>query len=132
MKTRTEKLRYKGNVKNFDRRSIPGMLLGAAALNTARNFLKFFALGALALWLFAKPFKKLTDAAYAEPLKAIGWGFVLVAIGFMAVILFPLVFVMVGILLGFISLGSLLFFWFGIQAQFFCWRSCCSSSQCSR
>ena len=103
-----------GNVKDFDRRSIPGALFGAAALGAARNFLKLFALGALALWLLAKPFKKLTDAAYADPLKSIGWGFVLIAIGCLAVFIVPLVFVLVGILLGFLSLGSLLYFWFGI------------------
>lgn len=105
---------YKGNVKEFDRRSIPGALFGAAALNVVRNFIKLFALGALALWLLAKPFKKLADSAYADPLKSIGWGFVLVAIGFMAIFVVPLIFVLVGILLGFLSLGSLVYFWFGI------------------
>ena len=108
------KFESKKQVKEFDRRSIPGVFLGAAALNVARNFLKFFALGALALWLLAAPFKKLADAAYADPLKAIGWGFVLIAIGFLAVFIVPLIFVLVGILLGFLSLGGLLFFWFGI------------------
>ena len=105
---------FNGNVKDFERRSIPGALFGAAALGIVRNFIKLFALGALALWLIAKPFKKMADAAYAEPLKAIGWGFVLIAIGFLAVFIVPLVFVLVGILLGFLSLGSLLYFWFGI------------------
>jgi len=104
----------KRNIKDFDRRSIPGALFGAAALGVMRNFIKLFALGALALWLIVKPFKKLADAAYAEPLKAIGWGFVLIAIGSLAVFIIPLVFVMIGILLGFLSLGSLLYFWFGI------------------
>ena len=108
------KYEYKGDVKDFDRRSIPGAFLGAAALNVARNFLKLFALGALALWLLTKPFKKLADAAYADPLKAIGRGFVLVAVGFLAVFIVPLVFVLVGILLGLLSLGSLLYIWFGI------------------
>jgi hypothetical protein len=105
---------YKGNLKDFDRRSVPGALFGAAALGIVRNFLKLFALGAIALWLFANPFKKLTDAAYAEPLKSIGWGFVLIAIGCLAIFIVPLAFVLVGILLGFLSLGSLLYFWFGI------------------
>ena len=109
-----KKFDNKGNVKEFDRRSIPGALFGTAAMGVVRNFIKLFALGALALWLIAKPFKKLADAAYAEPLKAIGWGFVLIAIGCMAIFIIPLIFVMVGILLGFLSLGSLLYFWFGI------------------
>jgi hypothetical protein len=83
-------------------------------LGIVRNFLKLFALGAISLGLFANPFKKLTDAAYAEPLKSIGWGFVLIAIGCLALFIVPLAFVLVGILLGFLSLGSLLYFWFGI------------------
>jgi hypothetical protein len=103
-----------GNVKNFDNRSIPGIIMGAAALSIARNFLRLFALGVLALWLLAKPFKKLADAVYAEPLKSIGWGFVLIAVGFLAALIVPLVFILVGILLGFLSLGSLIFFWFVI------------------
>ena len=114
MRISRTKYEYKGNVKDFERRSIPGALFGAAALGVVRNFIKLFALGALALWLLAKPFKKLADAAYAEPLKSIGWGFVLIAIGCLAVFIVPLAFVLVGILLGFLSLGSLLYFWFGI------------------
>ncbi len=108
------KIDENGNVKDFNRRSIPGALSAAAALRIVRNFIKMFALGALALWLKAKLFKKLADAAYAEPLKAIGWGFVLIAVGCLALFIIPLTFIMVGILLGFLSLGSLLFFWFGI------------------
>jgi hypothetical protein len=52
-----------------------------AAMSVARNFLKLMALGALALWLLSKPFKKVVDAANKEPLKAMGWGFVVVAVG---------------------------------------------------
>lgn len=103
-----------GEVKQFDRRNFASVIFGAAALNIARSFIKLMALGALALWLLSKPFRRLVDAAYAEPMKAIGWGFVLVAIGFLAAFIVPLVFLMVGILVGFISLASLLGFWFGI------------------
>jgi hypothetical protein len=104
----------RGDVKEFDRRNIGSFLFGAVALNIARNFIKLMALGALALWLLSKPFQRLVNAAYAEPMKAIGWGFVLVAIGFLAIFIVPLVFVLVGILIGFISLASLLSFWFGL------------------
>ena len=104
---------YRGEVKDFSKRDFGSFLAGAAALKVARNFIKLMVLGALALWLLAKPFRRLVDAAYAEPLKAIGWGFVLVAIGFLALLIVPLVFVLVGVLLGFLSLGSLLPFWFG-------------------
>ncbi len=113
-----KKIDNKGNIEDFNRRSMPAALFGAAALGAARNFIKLFALGALALWLISKPFKKLVDAAYAEPLKSIGWGFVLIAIGSLAIFIVPLIFVLVGILLGFLSLGSLLYFWFGIVGTF--------------
>ncbi|HUV16179.1 MAG TPA: polymer-forming cytoskeletal protein [Pelolinea sp.] len=110
----TPKVKYEGEVREFDRGFPAGFFFGAAALRVVRNFLKLMALGALALWLLSKPFKKLVDAAYKEPLKAIGWGFVLVAIGFLSIFIVPLVFVLVGVLIGFLSLGSLLYFWFGI------------------
>ena len=132
MRSSKRKFEKNGNVKDFERRSIPGALFGAAALGVVRNFIKLFVLGALALWLVAKPFKKMADAAYAEPLKAIGWGFVLIAIGCLAVFIIPLVFVLVGILLGFLSLGSLLYFWFGIVGTVFCWLLWCSSLQYSQ
>jgi len=111
---RSNRYGYRGDVKEFDRRNFGSFLFGAAALNIARNFIKLMALGALALWLLSKPFQRLVNAAYAEPMKAIGWGFVLVAIGFLAIFIVPLVFVLVGILIGFISLASLLDFWFGL------------------
>ncbi len=101
-------------VRNFERRSFGSLIFGAAVFRTVRNFIKLFALGALILWLLSKPFRRLVDAAYAEPLKAIGWGFVLVAIGFLAILIVPLVFILVGILVGFLSLASLLGFWFGL------------------
>lgn len=84
------------------------------ALSVTRTFIKLFVLGALALWLLAKPFKKLVDAAYQQPMKAMGWGFIIIAVGFVAMIIVPLVFIMVGVLIGFLSLGSLLYVWFGL------------------
>ena len=85
-----------------------------AAMNAARNFLKLMALGAFSLWLVSKPFMKVVDAAYKEPLKAMGWGFVVLAVGFISAMILPFVFIMVGIIIGFISLGSLLYVWFGL------------------
>ena len=101
-------------VRTFDRGFPAGFIAGAAVLRIARSFIKLIVLGALALWLLSKPFKKLVDAAYNEPLTAIGWGFVLAAVGFLAVFIVPLIFVMVGVIIGFLSLGSLLYIWFGI------------------
>ncbi len=104
---------YSGEAKPF-RRAPAGFLWGVALINLVRTFIRLMVLGALALWLLPKPFQKLADAANADPLKALGWGFVIVAVGFLTVIIVPLVFVMIGVLLGFFSLGSLLYVWFGI------------------
>jgi hypothetical protein len=102
-----------GNVRNF-RRNYSTFAWRASAMNAARNLIKLMALGALILWLLRKPFNKIVDAAYIEPLKAMGWGFIVIAVGFLATIVLPLVFLMVGVIVGFASLGSLLYFWFGI------------------
>jgi hypothetical protein len=103
-----------GTVQEFNR-SEPGQWLARAGLvRIGRNFIKLMALGALALWLLRKPFMQLVDAATKEPLQAIGWGFILAAMGFLGVFVVPLVFVMAGVILGFLSLGSLLYVWFGI------------------
>lgn len=104
---------YPGEARPF-RRGSRGGIVGGSALSVVRSFIKLFALGALALWLLPKPFKKLVDAAYQEPVKALGWGFVVIAVGVLAVFIVPLVFIMIGVVLGFLSLGGLLPFWFGL------------------
>lgn len=95
-------------------RDFPNIVWRKAAMNIARNFIKLMALGALALWLLSKPLKKIVDAAYKEPLKAMGWGIIVMAVGFFSALILPLVFIMVGVIIGFVSLGSLLYVWFGI------------------
>jgi len=97
------------------KRGVPGEFIGGVTfLSIARTFIRLMVLGALAVWLLPAPLKKLTDAVTAEPLKAMGWGFVVLAIGFFAVLIVPLVFILIGVILGFLSLGSLLYVWFGI------------------
>jgi hypothetical protein len=100
-------------VQPFSRNS-RSFMWRTAAMSAARNFIKLMALGALALWLLGKPFAKVVDAAYKEPLKAMGWGFVVIAVGFLSTLILPLVFIMAGVIIGFVSLGSLLYVWFGL------------------
>jgi hypothetical protein len=100
-------------VRPFNR-DFGGMFVRASVMQTARNLLKLMAIGALILWLLRKPFIKIIEAAYAQPMKAMGWGFIIIAVGVLAMLIVPLVFLMVGVLIGFISLGSLLYVWFGI------------------
>ncbi len=103
----------KDDVRPFDK-DFGGMFVRASIMNSARTFLKLMAVGALILWLLRKPFMKVVEAAYAQPLQAMGWGFIIVAVAFLAVLIVPLVFVMTGVVVGFISLGSLLYVWFGL------------------
>ena len=100
-------------VQPFNRNS-RSFVWRTTAMSAARNFIKLMALGALALWLLGKPFAKVVDAAYKEPIKAMGWGFVVIAVGFLSTLVLPLVFIMAGVIIGFISLGSLLYVWFGL------------------
>jgi len=100
-------------VQQFSR-NFPNFIWRTAAMKVARNFIKLMALGAFVLWLLRKYFKKIVDASYKEPLKAMGWGFVVIAVGFLSALIVPLVFIMVGVIIGFVSLGSLLYIWFGL------------------
>lgn len=107
----SERFNYYANEIQPFRRSF---VWRTAAMSAARNFIKLMALGALALWLLGKPYAKVVDAAYKEPLKAMGWGFVVIAVGFLSTLVLPLVFIMAGVIIGFVSLGSLLYVWFGL------------------
>lgn len=92
----------------------PNVVWRTKVMSVARNLIRLMAIGALTLWLLYKPFKKITDVAYKEPWKAMGWGFVVIAVGFLSSLVLPLVFIMAGVIIGFVSLGSLLYVWFGI------------------
>jgi cell division protein FtsX len=70
--------------------------------------------GSTAFWLFKKQSTAIRDTGYAYPLKAFGWGFLTILIGFMGILLVPITFIMLGILVGVVSLGGLLFTWYGV------------------
>lgn len=92
------------------RRSVQGFSL----FQGLQRFLTLFLLGTLVIWLLLKPFKRVVEAGYRNPLQAAGWGFVVMAVGFLAMLMIPLVFVLLAVFLGFISLGGLLFAWLGV------------------
>ncbi len=87
---------------------------GFSIFQGLQRILTLLILGALIIWLLHKPFNRIVDAGYRDPLHAAGWGFVVLAVGFLAMLVIPLVYVLVAILLGFISLGGLLFAWLGV------------------
>jgi cytoskeletal protein CcmA (bactofilin family) len=88
--------------------------VGFSLFAGAQRFITLLILGALAIWLLLKPFKKTIDAGIQKPLNSAGWGFIVIAVGFLAFLVIPLVFVLMAILLGFLSLGGLLFAWLGV------------------
>jgi len=100
-------------VRPFNR-DFGGAFVRASVMGTVRTLLKLMAVGALILWLLRKPFMQIVESAYTQPLKAMGWGFIVIAVGFLGALIVPLVFIMAGVLIGFISLGSMLYVWFGI------------------
>jgi cytoskeletal protein CcmA (bactofilin family) len=91
-----------------------GAFQGFSFFQVLQRFLTLLILGALVIWLLFKPFNRVVDAGYRNPVHAAGWGFVVIAVGFLAMLVIPLVFVLVAILLGFVSLGGLLFAWLGV------------------
>lgn len=106
--------KYGDEIKPFRRVSPAGLILRTSLINVARNFIKLMAIGALLLWLVLRQFSHLIASTWQAPLKALGWGFILLAVGFLAMFIVPLVFVLIGFLIGFLSIGSLLYVWFGL------------------
>ncbi len=82
--------------------------------STFSRMITYFALGALAFWLAKKQVVRVQESGKAFPLKAFGWGFIVILVGMMGLILVPGTFILLGILLGVISLGGLLFTWYGV------------------
>ena len=88
--------------------------LGFSLFTAAQRFITLLILGALVIWLLYKPFNKIINTGNQKPLHTTGWGFVVISVGFLALLVTPIVFVLMTILLGFLSLGGLLFAWLGV------------------
>lgn len=82
--------------------------------NAFSSLITIFALGAVAFWLLKKQVVVVKEKGMAFPGKAFGWGFVAILVGFMALLLIPITFILLGILVGMVSLGGLLFTWYGV------------------
>jgi len=87
---------------------------GLTVWNAISRTIMLLALGALAIWVSLKPLRKVVDAGYRQPLQAAGWGFVVIAVGLLAMMVIPVIFILVAILVGILSLGGLLFTWLGV------------------
>lgn len=113
---------YQEIVESTETVSRTGVSRGLTQQNLVRTrvtqsfsrLITIYALGALAFWLFKKQSIEIRARGYAAPGKAFGWGFVAILVGLMGLILIPGTFILIGILLGVISLGGLLFAWYGV------------------
>jgi hypothetical protein len=92
-------------------------LFGFSLFTAAQRFITLLILGALAIWLLLKPFNKTINEGVQKPLHTAGWGFIVIAVAFLAMLVTPMVFVLMAILLGFLSLGGLLFAWLGVAGS---------------
>jgi len=81
---------------------------------TFSSLITIYVLGALAFWLLKKQVAVVKEKGMAFPGKAFGWGFVAILVGFMALFLIPVTFILLGILVGIVSLGGLLYTWYGV------------------
>lgn len=88
--------------------------LAASMWNAISGLITLLILGALVLWVARKPFEKIIETGVKQPGMAFVFGFLMLAAGFLALVMIPIVFILSGIILGFLSLGGLLFFWFGV------------------
>lgn len=88
--------------------------VAASVWNTLSGLITLLVLGALTIWLARKPFEKAMEVGFANPGMAFVYGFLALAVGFLAIVLVPIIFILTGIVVGFLSLGGLVFFWFGV------------------
>ena len=107
---RAEEYRY--DPSKVKRELLPGFFVGTIVLRAIRSLIVSMIFGALLLWLLLKPFKNIVQQGFQKPLAAMGWGIVLLTAFFLALMVVPIAFIMIGILLAFLSLGGLVFFWF--------------------
>lgn len=83
-------------------------------LRAFRQLISYFAIGALAFWLCKKQIKTIREKGIASPGKAFGWGFLVILIGGLSLLLVPITFILLGVLVGVLSLGGLLYAWYGV------------------
>lgn len=75
--------------------------------DVVRNLMTLLILGALVLWLLPVPFRKSVDMVLAKPLPALGWGLVVLIVGYTSAVLATIVILLVGILFAVLTLGGL-------------------------
>jgi hypothetical protein len=77
-----------------------------------RDLITLFALGALALWLIPGIVRRIAAQLRAQPVQSLGYGFLVVLLGFTALAILPWFFVLLGLVVSALSLGGLVLTWF--------------------
>jgi hypothetical protein len=83
-------------------------------LARVRELVTLLVLGALAAWRLPGVLNQLADTARSKPLPAAGWGIVVILLGFVGAAVLAGLILVVGILLGVVTLGGLAGVTFGI------------------
>jgi hypothetical protein len=91
-----------------------GQRAGQWLLARVRELVTLLVLGALAAWRLPGALNQLADTARSKPLPAAGWGIVVILLGFVGAAVLAGLILIVGILLGVVTLGGLAGATFGI------------------
>jgi hypothetical protein len=98
------------SIRAFD---IVGMVTGYF-FEVIRGFLTLTLLGALAVWLIPAQLTKTAGMLRAKPLPALGWGFLVLIVGLIALAVAAVIILMLGIAIGVVTLFGLMSAVFGI------------------
>jgi cytoskeletal protein CcmA (bactofilin family) len=79
-----------------------------------RRLISMLVLGALALWLLPKMTGAIKKQMIARPFPSFAYGLLVAVVGFFSILIAPVLFILLGLLLNFLSLGGLSFSWFGV------------------
>jgi hypothetical protein len=97
----------------FRKADVVGMVSGYI-FNVIRSFLTLVLLGALAVWLIPSLLTRTAGVLRAQPLPALGWGFLVLVVGLIALAIAAMGVLMLGIAIGVVTLFGLMAAIFGI------------------
>ena len=85
----------------------PVRVFGNWLLGRARELITLLVLGALALWLLPTWIPRLTGKVQQQPLPALGWGLVVVVLGYVGAVVLAIVILLLALLFWVVTIGGL-------------------------
>ena len=79
-----------------------------------RRLITMLVLGALFLGLLPKFASAVKQQMIARPAPSFAYGLLVAVVGFFAILIVPIIFILVGLLINFLSLGGLTYTWYGL------------------